>query len=590
MSLLKLWDYFHGQRAELSRGQLQKMCRREFLSYTRMREWLDIHRQLKQLVESSGFKLNKRHDDYGAIHRSLLTGLLSNVAKRVDQNAYQGMGGAKSYLWPGSHVFEERPDWVIAAEIIETKRRYLRTVARINSRWIEPRAGHLVERSYKNPRWSRRRGTVIANEKVSLYKLPVCSKRGQKYCKIDPEVSRELFIRGALIQREINAPSDFISSNFELIERLAIDAAKTRVSGLLVSDASQYSFYDQRLPRDVCDVATLRRWLRRAKPEEVDRLYMATANLVDIDATRSSDESFPNEMKVGESSLPIDYRFEPGEEDDGVSVTVPIEALSQIEAHQLQWGVPGLLHEKIVALIRSLPKSVRTNLIPAPDVATEAAKMIEFGQGPFLPTIARVLSTIAAEPIDPSAFRTESLPQHLNVSIRVVGGSGELLAKGRDLQELRQKLGVTATQAVDRVISDAQWEKDGIVAWDFGDLPESIELMRSGCCILAFPTLVDKGDSVSMRLLGNEIVSQLATRRAIRRLILFRYEGKLREQVDWLPRLNDLALYATTLPNRLVAEALDRPCFPICTGGNVTPQALEKERPHTSTQGDSRST
>ncbi len=552
MSFLKLWEFFHDQRAELSRNQLQKMCRKNYLSYNRMREWLDVHRQLKQLVEASGLKLKKRHDDYGAIHRALLTGLLSNVAKRIDKHAYRGNGGAKSFLWPGSHVFDERPDWVMSAEVVETKHRYLRVVARINSRWIESRANHLVERTYKNPRWSRKHGTVVANEKVSLFTLPVCSNKGKKYGKINPQESRHLFIRDALVHRDTDAKIDFFVKNNQLVEKLAMSAAKSRSSGLIVSDAIQYDFYNERLPAEVFDLPSLRRWLGRAKPGDAEQLLMNASDLVDDEAFETANAAtaeFPDQIQAGETELPVNYQFTPGDETDGASITVPVEALGQIDDYQLEWGVPGLLIEKITALIRSLPKPVRRNLIPAPDVATEVGGSLQFGEGPFLPTIASALSRHADEPIDVSQFSLDTIPRHLRLHIRVVSEEGKLLDQDRDLDELRRRLGIVASP-VDRVITDPRWQKDGITDWDFGELPESIELERSGCKIVAFPTLIDSGASVDLRLLGQKDLAEQATRRAIRRLILLRFGDDLAEQIDWLPKLEDLKIYAMTLPNQ----------------------------------------
>ncbi len=550
MSYLKLWDYFHERKAELSQNKLRKACRDSFLSFNRMREWLDVHRQLKQIVGDSGIRPAKRQDDYSAIHRSLLTGLLSNVAKRVDKRSYQGLGGVKSYIWPGSHLFKEPPEWIMAAEVVETSQRYLRCVARINRNWIEPRADHLVERTYRDPHWSRKRDTVIATEKVSLFRLPVETKRGRKYGKIDPAVARHLFLRHALVQGDLNSKLEFFVSNQALIEQLALQAAKSRDSGYLISEAAQYDFYDSLVPADVHDTRSLRQWMKRAKREETDRLFMTSADFVDSLDESPVTANFPDVIQAGEIDLRVDYHFEPGEETDGASVTVPIEALDQLESYQLEWGVPGLLHEKVTAMIRSLPKAARRNLIPAPDVAAAALETVRCGEGPFLPTIAQALSRQAGEPIAAAEFQTDSLPQHLKVNIRVVDGAGKVLSHGRDLDELRRQLGVEAREGRS-LITDPDWNKDGLTCWDFGELPASIALNRGGYKITGFPMLVDQGDSVALRLSGNKEAARQTSRLGVRRLIVLAEARELREQIAWLPRLNEIALITKTLPYRV---------------------------------------
>lgn len=546
ISYLKLWDHFHEEKEKLSRSQLRRACRDQFISYNRLREWLDVHRQLKQLVEESGLKVKRRQEDYAPLHRALLSGLLSNVAKRIDKRTYQGMDGIKSYLWPGSHLFQEGPEWVVAAEVVETSQRYLRTAARISRNWIEPLANHLVDRDYRNPHWSRKRDTVLATEKVSLYRLPVSSKRGQKYGPVDPAVARHLFIRHALVQGDFQSKIEFFVHNRELIEGLALQAAKSRNPGLLVSDAVQYQFYDHRLPPEVFDTRSLRRWMKRAKQEETDRLFMRPSDVLDEDPDASEPDDFPDTVQAGELALRLDYRFEPGEEDDGASVTVPVEALEQLETYQLEWGVPGLLHEKVTALIRTLPKATRRNLIPAPDVAKDAVAMIEFGAGPFLPTVADALSRLSGERIVAADFQPESLPQHLSLNIRVVNGDGDVMTRGRDLNELRREVGVDASAGETR-LSDPGWQKDGLTKWDFGELPERVMLDRGGFKISAFPMLVDERDSISIRLAGNKELADFETRRGVRRLVVFREKQELAEQIHWLPKLDEISLLSSTI-------------------------------------------
>jgi len=609
LSYLRLWNFYHDLREKLSRNQLRKACQQNFLSFNRMREWLDIHRQLKQLVDESGLlpagasrqaaqaipsrgesrgarRRGRRRgrpglhyrppadveleavnveltalggrplapripkaDEllYGAIHRALLAGLLSNVALRSDPYEYTGAGNARFYLWPGSGVFDAKPEWIMAAELVETTKNYARTVARINPAWIEPLAGHLVKRSYNQPHWSRPAGSAMVYEKISLFGLPVVQRRRVPLGPVDPEAARELFIRRGLIEGQLKTPLRFLKHNLALVAELDSLATRLRRSDLFVQDQRQFQFYDGRLPADVYDVGRLQRWLRTIERQEPQRLMMARTDLLPESADELGATEYPDSLQVGSATLPLEYRFEPGHEDDGITVTVPRAALKQLTSGRLGWLVPGLLEHKIVALIRSLPKPIRRNFVPAPDVAKRVLGELRFGQGSFLAAVAEALVRVGGESVAAGDFQLDRLPQHLHVNVRVVDDGGQVLARGRDVDQLQRELGQESDAAVPAEFFHPDWHRDGIVSWDFGDLPEEVSILSGGVTLTAFPMLVDRGREVWLRLADSPQAAAWQTRGGLRRLCCLAERHELRAQVAWLPRMDQIRLLGAAL-------------------------------------------
>ncbi|HEX6986738.1 MAG TPA: DUF3418 domain-containing protein, partial [Planctomycetaceae bacterium] len=373
-------------------------------------------------------------EGYDALHRALLAGLLSNVAlKKDDKNEYAGSGGQTLFLWPGSGLIEKKPKWVVAAELVETTRRYARTVARINPAWIEPLAGHLVKRTYGEPRWDGQSGRVLADEKVTLYGLPVVPRRPANYGPIDPAAARTLFLQHGLVEGDWESPPAFFTRNRELIAEIEELLSKTRRTDLLKGEAAHFAFYDERLPADVYDGPTLSRWLKKAGPEAEKRLLLSKSDLMKDEADALKEADFPDAIELGGVRLPLDYHLEPGSAEDGVTVVVPKEAVNQLRPERLGWLVPGLLEEKVAALIRSLPKWIRTAFVPVPQTAKEVVRRLRFGEGNVEAAIAAELSKIAGERITPEMFEADKLPNHLRMNVRVVDEAGESLATGRDV-------------------------------------------------------------------------------------------------------------------------------------------------------------
>lgn len=562
LGYLKLWDYYRDLRASCGQRQLRRKCQEVFLSYERLREWNDVHRQLCELVEESLRAPRRGHRNpdrgqrpdrdgagtnrdikraaveparYAAIHRAILSGLLSGIALRSDEFEYTGANGNKLYLWPGSGVFRERPKWIIAAELVETSRRYARTVAKIEPAWIEPLSKHLVEPSYRDPFWSRAEGAALLLERVTLFGLPIVKRRRVRCAPIDPITARELLIRHGLVEGDIDLRAPFLRQNQQLVADLARIVAKSRRRGAVISAQACFDFYHSRLPATVTDASSLHHWRRRSESEDPRVLMMTPADVVDDDLLSATPDlnAFPDEWFSDDFRLPLEYRFEPGSEDDGVSIVVPIAALNKLTNEQLDWLVPGMLLEKIEALLRMLPKSQRREVPPAPEAARQCMPLLEYRSGPFLSSLAVAVSRIGRGEVRPEELDPSRIPYHLQMKVRVVDDEGRTLAKGTDVVELRRMLGVAAE--IRHEIHEPGWQREDIRAWDFDALPEILEVRRGGIRLPAYPALIDRTDHVSLTLLDEQALAEWATRRGIRRLICLQEAASMVPLIEWLP-------------------------------------------------------
>jgi ATP-dependent helicase HrpA len=583
---LKLWDFLHDLKAKTTRNQFRKACKQNLLSELRIREWQDVHRQLLEMAEQFGLKPGKRrwtrsasggrkapgsaapdwdlphreahasrspleHPAYAAIHRSLLSGLLSSIANRGETNEYTAAGGGKFLLWPGSGTAAAKPKWIVAAEMVETTRRYLRTVARIDPAWIEPLASHLVTRSYSDPHWDRRAAGAMASEKVTLFGLMIVPRRRVRYTGVDPRASRNIFIQ-ALAAGDYDTKAPFLRHNRELVAAIEAKAAKTRRRELIIDPQLIVDFYEARLPAAVVDGPSLDKWRRDAEQQNRHVLFISERDLVTMPAEAAPNE-FPDELQLERMTLPLVYHFEPGAPEDGVTVTVPREGLRQLSEERLAWLVPGLVADKVQALIRTLPKAARRNIGPAPEVARRIADKLDFAKGPFLPTVARELTEAAGEPIRPEMFDLERLPPYLRMKVRVIDHGGKTVVDGRDLATLREHLGEHQSSSESPPI-ESPWDRDGLTKWDFGPLPNQIELKRGGLSLTQYPALVDAGDTAALRLLDTPAEALRQTRLGALRLFVLAEHRELKTQVRWLPSLEKIRLHAAPLASRRPIE------------------------------------
>jgi len=550
LTYVRLWEFYQELKQTCGRNRLRKACQENFLSYTRMREWQDIHHQLLEIVEQAGLKLGPWCHDYTAIHRAILAGLLSNVALRTDVHQYTAAGGRKFYLWPGSTLFAKKPRWIVAAEMVETSRRYLRTCAHIRAQWIEPLASHLVKRFYSEAHWDRRWQAPAALEKVTLFGLPIVAARKIRLGDVDPAAAREVLIQAGLVEGRLEAQLDFLQHNRRLLEELAQWQNKVRRGDLLLGQWAQYDFYDRRLPPEVYDARRLVRWHRRQSRTEPAALYMRPEDLLRDDAPPINPADFPETLDLGGFRAPVRYAFDPGAEDDGVTLTVPVEAVGRLDPARLEWLVPGLLPRKVEALIRTLPKTLRRHLVPVPETARRVAEGLRFGEGSLVEAVARAVSRLAGQPISASDFQLDKLPRELQMNLCVVDAGGHPLAQSRDLHQLRHRLAQEAERRF-ATVDDRAWRRDNLVDWELDELPEVVHLDQAGLVIPAFPMLVDQKHAVGVRLASSAEKAVRHTRAGLRRLVVLRAATTLQPAIDWLPhadRFQRLAEVLATLP------------------------------------------
>jgi ATP-dependent helicase HrpA len=569
LAYLKLWDAYHDWKQNSTRGQLRALCREHYLSYNRMREWLEVHRQLLTITSRAGYTVAPRRLDAGAIHRAMLAGFLSGVAQRRDAVEYVVAGGQRANLWPGSAAFERPPRWLVACEMLETNRRYLRTAAPIRSSWIEPLAGHLVDRSYRGEHWDPTATAAMTFERVQLWGMTLVRDRRVPLAKIDPHHARQLFIEHGLLRGDLPTRGKFLDHNRELLADVRRLQHKTRRQDFLRGFEARYDFYDARLPEDVIDGATFERWRLGIERGQPRLLFMSRADLV-VDFANDPQlplkvEAYPDALFVGSHRLELEYRFDPSSPQDGVTVTVPKAAFHQLDARRLDWLVPGYVEEKVLALIKSLPKPVRRQLVPAPEIAHQVASAMPFGDGVFASAVARELSRVAGQAIPSDAFRPHLLGDHLRMRVRVVADDGRTLATGRDLAALSRRLfdeAAIETKEVPEPAHDPA-TREGITTWDFGPLADEVEVRRSGLTLVGYPTLVDRQDFVALELANSPEAAQRALRGGARRLYMLATEPQVRPHVDWLPRLAEMlawgaSLKPATLREQLVELVVDR--------------------------------
>lgn len=551
-SFLKLWDFYQELKRTLSRNQLRKACRQNFLSFNRLREWADIYRQLRMLCEDSGRTLGARRDDYDTVHQALLSGLLAGIAFRSDTYEYTGAGDTRLHLWPGSALFSQRPKWITAAELVETSRRYCRVVARIDPKWIEPLAAHLVDRHYDEPHWDASSGSAMVWERVTLFGLPIVPRRRVPLGPLDPATARQLLIQHGLVEGDLPQRFPFLAHNRQVLSEIEQLAARQRRTDWIVGHQAIYRFYDGRLPEHTWDARRLSRWLRQ-HASAAATLRMRREDILSERVAPDVSTLYPDTMSLHSTQFPLQYHFAPGEVQDGVTMTVPRQAINQVSPAEIDWLVPGHLEEKITALIRTLPKSIRTGLVPAPDTARKAAAALAFGEGPFLPTLARVLEQISGERIPAEAFQVDRLPAHLVMKVRLVDERGKTLAVDASLDRLRSKFAAPPSGAPGQM-EDAAWNRPVTRSWDFGNLPSEITITRGGVRVPAYPALLDHGDGVLVRLLDTADRARLESRAGLRRLYYLAQRKSLQAHVAWLPRLREIKLFASALPGRLPLE------------------------------------
>lgn len=485
---------------------------------------------------------------YDSIHRALLSGLLSNVGQKADAHEYTGARGRKFHVFPGSGLFSRKPPWVMAAELTETTRLYARTVARIDPIWIERVGDHLVDRQYTEPHWSRDTAHVYAFERVTLYGLVVVARRRVHYGPIDPKASREIFIREALVNGEFNTDAPYFRHNRQLVRDVELMEAKLRRRDLLVDGQTRFAFYDARVPAGIFNGPLFETWRRQAEAKDRRALFMSKEDLM-LPVPDPPKDRFPDAVLVGEMRFPLSYQFDPGHPADGVTATVPLGLLNQLDAEPFEWLVPGWLEEKVVALIKTLPKELRVPLVPVPDTARAVVPLLKFGDGSLSGQLAWHIGRVSGVQIPPAAWDPDALPEWLRMNFRIIDEAGKTLEGGRDLDEIRRKLRVEVKQTFEN-LPTGEWRRDNLTRWDFGALPEEVEVRRPGITLKGYPALVDTGAAVNLRLLDTPEAAAVATRAGVRRLFMLQVGQPMKHLARTLPGVDRTCLfYATVGPS-----------------------------------------
>ncbi|MBW9213473.1 ATP-dependent RNA helicase HrpA [Mumia sp. zg.B53] len=520
LAYLNLWNYLREQRRELSGNAFRRTVREEYLHYVRIREWQDVHAMLRDQCRGLGLDLGQSDGppaDPDRIHAAALAGLLSHIGLREGETRdYLGARNGRFAIFPGSGLAKKPPQWVVAAELVETSRLWARTVAKVEPAWIEREGAHLLKRTYSEPHWSRRRGAVMAHERVTLYGVPVVADRLVSYGPIDREVARELFIRHALVQGEWSTHHAFWTHNAEVIAEIEGLEDRVRRRDIRVDDETLFAFYDNRVGADVVSVRHFDTWWKKARRRTPDLLDLTPDDLVRDDAGDVALEAYPTTWESAGIDLPLSYAFEPESDVDGVTVDVPLERLADLDETAFLWGVPGYRQELVTALLRGLPKDVRRRLVPAPDVARRLLALPLDTTLPVAEAMSAGIRTLNGDVVAPGTFDLASLPRHLRVTFRVRDGEAEI-ARGKDLDalraELRPRLGRTISAA------SSNLERTGIMAWDLGTIPTEVTSVSRGHEVTAYPALVDRGTHVDLRVFASARHAEIATRQGVRRLL-----------------------------------------------------------------------
>ncbi len=540
---MNLWDYIQKQQKALTGNQFRKQCKQDYLNYLRVREWQDVYFQIHQSMREMEFKLNDEPASYHGVHSSILVGLLSHIGmKDQEKNEYQGARNARFHIFPASGLFKKQPKWIMSAELVETSKLWGRIIAKIQPEWIEPLAKHLIKRSYSEPHWSKKRAAVLAHEKVMLYGVPIVPKRLVNYGSIDPTVSRELFIRSALVEGEWETKHAFFKQNRKLLQEVEELEHKSRRRDILVDDDELFDFYDQRVGTEVVSGKHFDTWWKKASKDNKELLNFEKEMLFKGDASHVTDLDYPNFWYQNNLKLKLSYQFEPGDDSDGVTVHLPLPILNQVESAGFDWQIPGLRHELVVSLIKSLPKTVRKNFVPAPNYADAFLARATPMEAPLLDSLERELRRMTGVEVLREDWNMDQIPEHLKVTFRAVDHRNRKLKENKDLHELKESLKDKVQETLSKVADD-DIEQQGLHTWSFGELPKVYQQKRGGYDVKAYPAIVDSKDSVEIKLYETEYEQVTAMQAGQRRLILLNVPSPIKYLHSNLPNKSKLGLY-----------------------------------------------
>ncbi len=546
-SFLSLWRYLKEQQKALSHSAFRRTCKAEYLHFLRIREWQDLHSQLRHACRSARIDpdlataARDAEPDWDTIHKALLTGLLSHVGVRDQaKREYAGARGARFGINPGSGLFRKQPDVVMAGELVETTRLWARVNAAIDPEWAEEAGAHVVSRHVSEPRWSKKAGAAVATERVTLYGVPLVTDRTIQYARIDPEAAREIFLRSALVEGDWDTRHDFWRDNLRTLARVAELEEQARRRDIVVDDEVVHAFYDARIPPDVVSERHFDRWWRGERRRRPDLLTL-TEELLTSDAGGGvSAEDYPRTWRQGDLELDVTYQFSPGEAADGVTVHVPVAVLNRVRDDGFDWQVPGLRGDLAVALLKSLPKSTRRHFVPTPDHASAALAEADPSRGSLTDELARVLRERTGVGIAPGEWDVPRVPDHLRVTFSIEAPGGRVVARGKDLEALRPSAGGAVREGMAH--AGRSLERTGLTTWDIEKVPETFEGRAGGQSVIGHPALVDEGASVALRVLADAGTAEAAHRAGVRRLLLLGTTAPWKRVLARLTNAQKLAL------------------------------------------------
>ena len=546
LSYVNLWDYYEEKRQELSQGQLRKLCQREFLAYMRMREWREIHHQLRLACRDLKFQGNKQPANYESVHKALLSGLLSHIANLDDDRQYLGARNRKLRVFPASTLFKKTPKWIMAAEIAETSQVYARCCAQIQPEWLMGINDPLFKRSYSEPYWQQKAGRVMAYEKLSLYGLIISERNRIHYGPIETRLCREILIRSGLVEGNIpktlaTSKAPFFIHNQQLVKEIEDLEAKSRRKDILVDDQQLFQFYDERIGHDIITLKHFETWRKGAERKQARLLYIDKEYLMQHGATHINELQFPARLSVGDLVFALSYRFEPNHSADGVTVTIPIGLLNRIPRHRFEWLVPGMLRDKCIALVKLLPKNLRKQVVPVPEYVDKVLAQISADDSPLLEVLTRQLKQVASVVIPMDAWRPDQLDDFYRMNYRVVDADGKQLGQGRNLEKLLDNFKGQVTETLQQQTRQ-RFQTDNIKQWDFGDLPNEYQFNQAGVTVTSYPALVDCKDSVAIELKDLPEQAELESQRGMVRLFMLQMPQQLKSLRKDLLRGNTISL------------------------------------------------
>ncbi|MFC4699496.1 ATP-dependent RNA helicase HrpA [Glaciecola siphonariae] len=547
ISLLNLWEAFKTQQKSLSNSQLRKWCKQHFIHFQRMREWQDIVSQIKQSLVSVNLRINSTPADYQAIHTAIAVGLLSQLGLKDANRQYLGSRNTQFMIFPGSNVAKTQPKWLMASELVETSRLFARSVAKIDVKWLEPLSEHLAKHSYAEPHWSKKRGAVLAYQTITLFGLPIVTRRICQYSKVDPHLCREMFIREGLVQGQTNLNYEFLRYNQQQVEQVELLEKKARRRDILIDEDMLCEFYAQHVPEDINSEAAFKKWWQNTARKSPDLLKFSYEALLKRDPNEVSASDFPDTWHQGNFHLPLSYHFEPHQTLDGVAIHIPLGLLNQVHDHGFDYLVPGMRLELVTQLIKSLPKRLRRNFVPAPDYAKAALEgmvAVQDSDAPISLTdaLSMRLFKMSGIKVEPQDFDSESLPTHLRFNFIIEDANGKHLGSGKSLNSLKASLKSELKSTIEKVATP-QLERDDVTQWDFGDLPEQFTQKQAGYEVKAFPALVYERNKVKLALIDNPATADKAHQRGLYELIKMNVPSPVKFLQEKLPNKAKLSLY-----------------------------------------------